>query len=597
MKKFNLLFLFGLVLTLSITSCKKDKIEEPIPPVENPGPNVSASPAVLNLGNSVNASFFARIVDENGNAVQSATVKVGNKSAFTNDDGIVVISGATVKEKLAYLTVTKSGYFLGSRSLIPETNATNEVKITLLKMDVIATISSGTPTTVSTPSGLSIDFKGDYVTASGAVYSGNVSVAVKHIETTSNDMSNQMPGALYAQDASNNSGVLESYGMAAIEIFTPAGAELQIAKGSSAKLHMPIDNSQLNNAPSTIPLWHFDEIAGYWIEEGEATLINGEYVGEVKHFSFWNCDDFYDDATIDGSIIDGSGNPVSHGSVQIVTPNATTVGQVSGSGHFFSYVPANVSVTFNVFDDCGNQISTWTNTFATNSNITHVFTAPSGNPNTITGTMLDCANAPVSNGYVELLIGNNTVYASTTNGIFTVNLGNCNTSTSFTIEGYDFQAIQSTGLLTFSTTGQTTNIGNIIACTAVPEYITYTIDNDPAITLFAPIYCQEYADTLNPTINHVTINGTGTNSYFYLDIEGNTVGAYNFINYGSSTPGASLILNPVLNSSGGYPNIIFNLNAHGAVGTYTDVTFSGTFLDYSNVSHTLSGSLHVVRDL
>lgn len=597
MKRINLTILISLGLILTFYSCKKKEIEEPQTSIENPGPNVSESPAVLDLGNSVNARFFARIIDENNHPVENALVKVGNKSVSTDANGIVIIPNAAVKEKLAYLSVVKSGYFLGSRSIIPQTNHTNEIKIILLKKDVIATINSGVSATVSTPSGLSIDFKGEYVTASGDLYSGNVNVAVKHIQISSNDLSNQMPGSLYAQNESNNAGILETYGMAAIEIFTPAGAELQIAKGSSAKLHMPVDNTQLGSAPSTIPLWHFDEIAGYWIEEGEATLINGEYVGEVNHFSFWNCDDFYNDATINGLIEDGSGNTIPYGSVQIVTPNATTVGTVSGSGDFFSYVPANVPVTFNVFDNCGNQIATWTNTFVTNSTISHTFTAPSAALNTITGTLVDCNNNIVSNGYVQLTIGTNIYYPSITNGIFNLNLGSCTSSSAFTVEGYDFQAIQTTGVLNFSTTNPFTNVGNIVACNAASEYITYTVDSDPAITLFAPLTCQEYMDSINPGTTHLTIQGNASNNYFYLNVEGTSVGGYNYIDYGTSTPGASLYINPAINTSGGNPNILFNLNTHGVVGTYTDITFSGSYLDQSNTSHTISGSLHVVRDL
>ena len=57
-----------------------------------------------------------------------------------------------------------------------------------------------------------------------------------------------------------------------------------------ADIVMPVPSEILNSAPATIPLWHFDEDLGSWVEEGQATLVNGEYVGQVSHFSFWNYD-------------------------------------------------------------------------------------------------------------------------------------------------------------------------------------------------------------------------------------------------------------------------------------------------------------------
>ncbi|MFD1553738.1 hypothetical protein DNU06_09885 [Putridiphycobacter roseus] len=597
MKNLNLTLILSLFLFLGMASCKKDKTEEPTTPsIENPGPNTSANPGVLDLGTSVNAKFFAQVVDESGFAVENATVKIGNKTTSTDENGIALIESASVKEKLAYMTVTKSGYFLGSRAVKPQTTSTNTVKITLLKLDVVASFNATDPTTVDLSSGLSVDFKGAFVNSAGTAYTGVVNVAIKHLQTTADDFSNQMPGSLYAQNESNNAGILESYGMAAVELFSPSGEELQIANGSNATIHMPVDGSQLANAPTSIPLWHFDEVAGYWIEEGEATLTNGKYVGNVNHFSFWNCDVFYDDATISGTIVDGNGNQVSFCSIEIVTPNASTTGTSNLTGSFFSYIPANVPVTFNILDNCGNQLTTWTNTFATNTTNTHTFTVSISNLSTISGTILDCNNNMVTNGYTVTNIGTNLFYANITNGTFNVALGNCITATSFTIEGFDISNLQSTGVLTYTTTPPNTTIGNIVACTAVSEYISYNIDGNLANTFLSPLYCNELIDSTTNTVFGLSISANSGQTYFQLELDDVALGNYNYMNSGTTLPSGSLFITEPINTAGGYPNINFNLTSYGAVGSSVDITISGSYVDQSNVSHTISGTVHALRD-
>ena len=599
MKNLNLTLMISLFLFLGMTSCKKDKQEDPIDPkpnTETPGPNTSAKPAVLDLGATVTADFFAHIVDESGLAVENAVIKVGNKTMTTDANGIAIIENASVKEKLAYLTATKSGYFLGSRSVRPQTTGSNEIKIMLLQKDVVASFGAGSPTTVDLSSGLSIDFKGAFINNAGDAYTGVVNVAIKHLQTGSADFSDQMPGSLYAQNASDNAGILESYGMAAVELFSPSGEELQIANGSDATIHMPVDASQLANAPATIPLWHFDEVAGYWIEEGEATLTNGEYVGNVNHFSFWNCDDFYIDATLDGSVVDASGNSIPYAVVEIITPNASTIGTSNSMGQFFTYIPANVSVTFNIFDNCGNQLTTWTNTFTANSTNTHSFTVSTANLNTVSGTLLDCNNNSITNGYAVINIGGSNFYPNITNGAFSIVVGNCATATTLTFEGFDYTNLQSTGVLTYTTTPPATTLGNIIACTAVSEYISYNIDGSLANTFLSPLYCYEILDSNTNVVSGVSVYASTGQDYFQLELEDIVLGNYNFMDYNTTTPGAYLNITQGINTSAGYPNINFNLTAYGAVGAYVDITFSGSYLDQANTSHTISGTIHALRD-
>ena len=578
-----------LILLLGFTSCKKKH--------QTVYPNIKEG--TLNLGSNLKTNFFIRIINEDGQAVENASIIVGNKSGTTDENGVFMVKDVVVKEKLAYVTATKFGYFLGSRSIIPSEHGNHTIIITLLEKNTVGNVQSGEKETISIPGGFSIDFEGEYVKSNGESYEGQVNVSIKHMPALLPETSSQMPGMLYGERENGTAGVLESYGMAAIEISAENGEELQIAGGSKATLHMPIDASQLANAPTTIPLWHFDETNGYWVEDGQARLIDGKYVGEVSHFSFWNCDDFYIDAILQGTVLGTNNLPLPYAQIEIITPNASTVGTANSYGYFNTYIPANQPITINIYNGCGNQLLTWTGgNYAANSVNSETFLVTSTIPN-MTGTLLDCNNVPITNGYltVEYVPSGVISFISTTNGIvnFPTIIG-CQNQTSVIINGYDYTNLQTTGTLNFTITNPVTNLGNMVACTNLLEYINYTINNDSIFNFLTQLTCNTILDSSNNNIPiGIQVSGSGYGP-FWLYLEGTTVGTYNFMDYNSSVPGAFLTIPHPINTNGGYPNIVFNLNNYGAVGSYVDITFSGSYTDYSSTTNTITGTIHVLRD-
>ena len=105
---------------------------------------------------------------------------------------------------------------------------------------------------------------------------------------------------------------------------------------------MPLDASMVANAPSQIPLWWFDEDNGYWVEEGEATLQGNAYVGNVSHFSFWNCDVSAGAVDLCINITDQNQNPIAGIYAEIDTQNYGMTGGYSNSnGVVCGWVPEN----------------------------------------------------------------------------------------------------------------------------------------------------------------------------------------------------------------------------------------------------------------
>ena len=594
MKFPKILFLSLLSISLVITSCKKDKPEEELP---SESVNEAASGS-LNLGNKVTADFFGEIKDENGAAMSNVNISVGDKTGTTDAQGFFTITDASVDENLAYVKAEKSGYLLGSRSLIPELTGTNAVRITMLKADVTASILSNSAVTVSV-NGASVDFKGDYVDNVGNPYSGQIDVIMKFLPGNNPNTGTQMPGMLYAQNTSGASGALETYGMVAVELFGNSGQKLQIAAGSDATIHIPVDAAQLANAPATIPLWYFDEAVGYWVEEGSATLENGEYIGTVDHFSFWNCDAFWVDAQFCGTVEDGAGVPFPFAQVTIITPNATTTGTTGADGTFCTYIPADQTITFEVNDECGNPLMTQTvGPFAANTvNNVSLVAAQTSNTLNVTGSVNDCSSTPVANGLIEIIIGSNSQFFPISNGVVNVSLINCVLPTTVDVLVTDYATLTQGQISNVPVVGNNANIGTINACTPASEYISLTVDGSTSVFIVS-MDCYPSVDSL-ATTNLINIDGD-TPGGDYMYIQGSTLapGNYSLVQDVIATTGFSFYSNaaPAIDFTIA-PTVTVNFVNYPPVGGYLDLTMVGTYYDGSSMPHALNMDVHIVRDM
>ena len=116
-----------------------------------------------------------------------------------------------------------------------------------------------------------------------------------------------MPGEMITLDANGLEAPIESFGAITATFTDSSGEQLQLADGATANIRIPASGT---NPPTEIPLFYFDAIAGMWIEEGSATLVNGFYEGVVSHFTTWNADRIYDTIIYSGCVVDSEDNPV-----------------------------------------------------------------------------------------------------------------------------------------------------------------------------------------------------------------------------------------------------------------------------------------------
>lgn len=556
--------------------------------------NAAGTP--LNFGSDVSKNFTGQILDESNNPVANVAITVANKTATTDVNGVFIINNATVSQNFAYVTAKKAGYLDGSRSLVP-TNGMNNVKITLLSGTVVGTVNSGTTGSISLPNGSKVTFDGNFKTTTGQAYSGVVSVIMKHLDPTDATTFDKMPGMLLAQNASGEERVLESYGMINIELRGAASQKLQPA--TTAQIEMPITSTQLSASPTTIPLWHFDETLGYWKEEGSATKQGTKYVGTVSHFSWWNCDAQFPTVRLSVTVVNSGGTPLANVRVGIrrATSSYTVSGNTNSQGQISGLVPANETLTMEVFDSCNNIVST-TNIgpFAVATTLPNLVIPNSTIQSTLVqGNLLKCDGTNVTNGYVLMRYGNQNLLSTVTNGAFSFTMLVCSaTNTGFSLQGFDYDNLQTTNSINYTFTSPTTNVGNITACNTISEFISYRIDSNPIRYIIANITASgrgTSSGTTNAglTISAYTVNSPTTTQGFYLF--GNTIipGIYTTSAFSIESADTGAINVQTVNT------VSFNLSTVGAIGQYIDITFNGTYTN-STGSHTITGVAHVIRD-
>lgn len=615
--KFSRLFLLFMMVFAITISCDdeplgptRDVEEEVVDPTPDPDPDPIPEPSGIDIsetfGNDTQRSFLGHVVDVNENPISNVDIRIGNSTALTDNNGIFIIDNATVKKNFGYITASKAGYVEGSRTVVP-TTGTNKVTIMLLEENIIGTTSSGAQTTINLPNGASVSLNGDYIKEDGSTYQGNVDVILHHLNPSDPNMEVQMPGMLFAANTDNEARALRTFGMLKVELRGSSGEKLNLAQNTTAQIEVPIPAELMADAPSTIPLWYFDEEAGYWIEDGEAQLSGNKYIGNVSHFTFWNYDIDITPIRLCITAVDENNNFLANHIIRFTSPSlGIRTGITNTSGQVCGYFPIGETIQIEVLNYaiCGNEVihTETVGPFTSSTDITVIVpNNPSLIAETVTGRFNDCDGNPVSDGYVILSYGQEQFVDEVSNGTFEINFFRCEAETTFTIEAYDYNSQQTTGLINYSFTTPTTNLGTIAACDAFTEFITYQLGDNPPVTYYENVGRTVYSDF--PDYSHYrgysnTFTFPGpTDTTFELYSEFYEVGSYN-------VNGIDIAFK-IRDESTNYEElsieldytIRFNIVQFGEVGEYIDINFSGGYGGLNPVFQTpISGTIHIIRD-
>lgn len=413
---------------------------------------------------TVRTTITGRVIDEAGKSVQGALVRGHGSTTTTNANGVFVLQNVTVPSTRAVVMVSKTGYFNGARATYPSAGKITTVVLTLQEAKVTQTVSAsaGGKVTVGSAS-VTLPANG-FVDAQGRSYSGSVNVAARYLDPLSANFYDSFSGDMAALRADGSSTELVSYGVLRVMLTGSQGQPLNLASGSTATLSYPAAGS----VASEIPLWHFDEKQGIWVEEGKAVLSGSQYLGTVTHFTDWNLDvPGARRAFIEGRVTCGEDTPlagiiVDIGQVTVVTDQ---------DGMYRRRVPADFAFDVQVKGSRNDGVSAAPSTVgpvAENQTIRKdIVVSPC--PTLLEAQIVDCNDAAIS-GFLQVITPTGVKVASSTTGKMFVTVP---AGVALTLEGYsiDGRTITSTPVAPIAG-GARFNAGNLKACGGVETKFT-----------------------------------------------------------------------------------------------------------------------------
>ncbi|MFM9052041.1 MAG: FISUMP domain-containing protein, partial [Bacteroidota bacterium] len=292
---------------------------------------------------------------------------------------------------------------------------------------------------------------------------GQVKVFTRMLNQEDPQYSTMFPGGdLATVNSSGQLAQLESFGMLGVELEDGSGNVLNLDGNSTATVRMPIAANQLSTAPDSIPLLHFDEEKGVWIQDGYAHKSGSFYEGTVSHFSWWNCDIPLPTPTpiISGRVVDCAGNPIPG---CVVSVNGIYTLNTNSAGVYSSWIPSGINVVVSVDPQLNSNIYPAVNSQS-------LTTAPGLNavpdivlncPALVSGQAVNCEGSAVS-VYVRALWPNNgnTMLLNFPNGDFQLSVSPNQTVQLTLFNGTEFKDTTITSLAW----GSSVNLGNIFLC-------------------------------------------------------------------------------------------------------------------------------------
>lgn len=311
---------------------------------------------------------------QTGATIPNAEVIVEDKTYKTDANGVVSFNVQVPNTtKQVVINYKKEGFV--NQSVLYDVPTTKTVNVAASLLPIKQTITVDNIELAQTIESKELHAKIDipasaFVLPNGKTATGKISVDFTPWDITSSDL-NAMPANGIARDKKGNIVNLISAGMISATFKNAAGQVLQLARNKTADIQMDLPLKSINNqemkAGVSIPMWHFDETNGLWVEEGTGYVIESDksttglaVQAKVSHFSTWNWDFKYENA---GSVFvqcqsKGTGVPCSVvAQVNLEDGSAfTKMNSLPSDGSTVVNMPSSGSIKWTATDVTGTMI-------------------------------------------------------------------------------------------------------------------------------------------------------------------------------------------------------------------------------------------------
>lgn len=245
-----------------------------------------------------------RVYDNQGASIVGATVSVAGQSALTDEAGGAYVR-PTQPVPSPVALVEKEG-FITQSVLVPDAGAAERGVVVRLKPKgsplTVSSIEQAQTVVIETNLSPKVALPAQaFVNTQGEAVTGEVTARIAQWDITNAADMRAFLGQARADGGNGQVVSLVSFGMMSIE-FEQGGKKLQLAPGKKAEISMDlpitseVDGREIK-VGDKIPLWHFDEARGLWVNEGEGEVVASatSWTGLgvkalVGHFSSWNWD-------------------------------------------------------------------------------------------------------------------------------------------------------------------------------------------------------------------------------------------------------------------------------------------------------------------
>jgi Carboxypeptidase regulatory-like domain len=285
-----------------------------------------------------NVSISGRVVDDRKNPVRGVQVQAqGRRPVLTNGKGEFILAHLRPAERLAvnfsapgFMNTTRVYRATAGAARIGGKSATIVIWPRAAAVTLDAT--RGGKVTFRNGGGVTLPAR-SLIDGNGKPVRGQVRVNLTYLDVANQEQIKAAPGDFTARMRNGKVSRLESFGIFEISVNDLRGRPVELIRGKTARLELPIPRERADKAPRTTGLFSFDRVSGSWVEEGRLIREVREvgqllYTATINQVNVaWNADDLLETTCLIVYVL----NPLASEGVE-----ANAIVQVSGVNYSYT---------------------------------------------------------------------------------------------------------------------------------------------------------------------------------------------------------------------------------------------------------------------